>query len=224
MRSGMVLAGPQATATLPLSSAGMDHPEGPRPPDAAVTAPPGPIGAEPDDDLDLDDLPLSGSVLDVDTSAPVDAAPPPLEVLRAELETTADTPPLTLQVPTRPGYSVRFRTTIDPDEITAWRKRARDKKSPDGVDPFKLAALVAVNCAEVVIRQGVELEGQDGQPYNFRHPELLGFLQEGRAAHAAAKFFGGAALLNATDAVLEAGGWGDAAEVDDSLDPSATGA
>lgn len=131
-----------------------------------------------------------------------------LEALARELKAEAAPADLVLEVPRRPGYALRFRTDLSGDELAAARKRARDPKSPDGIDNVRLAALVVVNTNTGMLRGG-ELVEAAGEPLTLRSRELLDLLGADRAAAAARKFYGRDGDLDAAArAVMAASGWG----------------
>lgn len=147
------------------------------------------------------------------TPAPATA----LDELRAELASEVATPPLVLVVPGRPDYSVRYSTELAHEQLTAWRKTARDKSSPDGIDELRWAAIVLANLAEVVIRKGVEVE-LDGRPANFQHEGFRAILGADLRATAAVRSFYGrdADVISHALAVIRAAGYGDDADADPS--------
>lgn len=149
----------------------------------------------------------------------------PLDLLRAEL--AGERPPLevTLDVPAREGYAVRYSTDIAYEEVKAWRKRSADKSNPSGFDELKFAGIVlAVKCL-AVLRRGEEVD-LDGEVLTFRHPEFLGLFGATRAADGVAAFYVRDGHVTATaNRLLDEAGFGDVMpEADDDEDPSrATG-
>lgn len=90
-----------------------------------------------------------------------------LEELKAELaEPPADTT-ITLAVPARPKYSVRFNWSLaaDFDVVEAWWKKGR-RGSKQGVDIAKVMAIVAAATCETIVRDGVDVEA-GGDPVTF---------------------------------------------------------
>lgn len=120
--------------------------------------------------------------------APV-AASSPLDALRAELGEEVTTADVVLEVPGRPGYAVRYGTTIDYEELSAWRKRAKDKSSPSGVDELRLAAIILANRCTGIIRQGTEVL-VDGEPLTFARRELQELVDAGSAREAVIRLYG----------------------------------
>src|SRR6476660_673634 len=50
--------------------------------------------------------------------------------------------PITLPILKRPGVSVRFSTELDEETINSIRKRARDPKSPEGVNNLRFCSMI----------------------------------------------------------------------------------
>ena len=138
-----------------------------------------------------------------------------LDELRSELAAEVATPPLTLAVPGRTDYAVRYSTELAHEQLTAWRKTARDKQAPEGIDELRWASIVLANQAEVVLRKGVEVE-LDGRPANFQHEGFRGMLgADLRATAAVRKFYGrDSDVIAAALAVIRAAGYGDDADAD----------
>ena len=138
------------------------------------------------------------------------AAATDLSRLRADLAAESKTD-VTLPVPGRPIYAVRFRTDVSGDELDRWRKTAKSKRHVDGIDAVKFAALILANTCLEVLRDGTPLLDSDGDPLTFRSVELWkGTLEASTAAGGVLKFYGrdGHAVA-ASNAVLGESGWGE---------------
>jgi hypothetical protein len=139
-----------------------------------------------------------------------------LDELRTELASEVATPPETLVVPGRAGYTVRYSTELAHEQLQAWRKTSRDKSSPDGLDELRWASIVLANQCECVVRHGVDVE-LDGRPATFQHEGFRALLGEGaeRATAAVRRFYGrDADVIAAALAVIRAAGYGDEADAD----------
>lgn len=167
------------------------------------------------------DRPAVFGVVDDDTLDPTPAqqAGPPtdLELIAAELTAELDTPPLRLDVPTRPGWAVVFDVNISAPALASWQKRSADPGWPDGIDQLKLAAIVIANQARDVVRAGVSTG------YSFRNRAFLELLKAPDARNAVLKMYGrDAAVMQTAERVLIAAGHMGGSDLGDgSEDPTA---
>lgn len=136
-------------------------------------------GGGEDDEL-LDDVP-------VDDDLP--PATTPLDDLRAELAEEVGAEPLTLPVPARPRYSVRYSTDVDGELLSRWTKASKDRHAPNGVDELSLACRILANQAIGVLRDGDELL-DEGKPLRFRSRAFLDILGVGSPTEAVRKLYG----------------------------------
>jgi hypothetical protein len=144
----------------------------------------------------------------------------PLDALKASLQTEYRNPPTTLPVKARPGVEVRFDTNIDAELLQAWRKRSRDKRKVDQVDPMRFAATVIANKAEVFLQDGQEVV-VDGSPINFRSNSILEWTGATSVHEAVRMVYGMDSHVLATcGAVLSAAGYDDDMEDVSEEDPT----
>lgn len=128
---------------------------------------------------------------DETTTGPGKALTDVRDLAAAELADPVVSEPITLEVPGRPGFEVRYRTDVDAGWLAkVSQKRCRNREWPDGTDTLKLASIALAQMSQAVIRQGSEVIGQDGTPWTFRHPEMRAALGAESAAPAVARFYG----------------------------------
>lgn len=147
-------------------------------------------------DPDLDNLDLGAEDSDLDQ-------------LDAELGaiTAATT---TLEVPLRPGYSIRCRTDFTGADLEKLRKAARDKRFADGLDGVKFAALLIASNTDAILRQGDPLVLDGVSPVTFTTPELKTRYGTANAADTVRAFFGREGHVDAAARRLTSeAGWGD---------------
>lgn len=143
--------------------------------------------------------------------APVRSASP-LDAIRAELAAEVEQNDITLEVPGRPGYAVRYATKLSYEQLMGWRKRAVDKAMPLGVDELRLAALVCANQCRAILRHGEEIT-TDGAPLTFASPQFHELLEVGRSTDAVRQFYGrDFDVAAASNRILDAAGMGETAE------------
>ena len=133
-------------------------------------------------------------------------APTSLEDLRAELAAEVATPPTTLAVPTRPGYSVRYSTELPGEILRAWAARTRLK---DGsVDTLRQALTVLTNQCEAILKNGEPI-GEGGGDITFANKTFQQLIGATDAPSALRRFYGQDGLIIAhAEAVVEDAGYG----------------
>lgn len=113
------------------------------------------------------------------------------EVL-AELEVKIAKPDVTFEVPTRPGWSVRYATKLDADLLREWTKTASG-------DQFTLSLLTLAGQCRGIVRQGEEMG------FTFASPEFRDLYKALDATVAVRAFFGDdVAVSSAYIALIEA--------------------
>lgn len=167
----------------------------------------------------------AGRHVDDDLDA-IDAEHPatPLEHLRGELADETDDE-VTLEVPRRAGWSVRYGTDFSYEQLTAWQKGARDRTSASGLNDLRYACIVLANTCRGILRRGEDLT-DGGEPLVFRNKVLWGLVTPvaDRTVDAVQRFYGrDAHVIAAAKRVLIEAGYADIVETaddDDNLDPS----
>lgn len=132
-----------------------------------------------------------------------------LDQLDAELG-ALDAATTVLEVPLRPGYTVRCRTDFTGADLEKLRKAARDKRYADNIDGVKFAALLIASTAEAILRQGDPLVLDGASPVTFTTPELRARYGTANAADTVRAFFGREGHVDAAARRLTSeAGWGD---------------
>lgn len=164
------------------------------------------IGAEPTATRD-DDLFAPVTVEEANADA-VSA----LDGLRAALAAPADTPPITIRVPARPGVTIRCHTRMTQEQRKAWQARAKTKKrrGEDEVDEMLFAQLVLANTCEAISFNGIDAHDAEDTPLTFRHKQLWDMVNAPDAPSAIRALFAvDAHVLLASGEVLLASGFDD---------------
>lgn len=131
-----------------------------------------------------------------------------LAALKEELQREVRLDPITLNVPSRPGMSIRFDTNVESGTIQMWRKQAQNKSMQDNFDGLKFSSLVVANKAEAVLFNGVVAMTETGDELNFKNPDLLTMLGANRALEAVRKLYGlDGSIFVAADEILKAAGY-----------------
>lgn len=102
----------------------------------------------------------------------------PFAQLEALLAEEVQKPPVTLDIPGRPGMAMRFNTNVESDLLQAWQKRnTRKIRGKEETDPMRLAATILASTAEALIFKGQEMTDEDGDLLNFRGVALARMLK-----------------------------------------------
>lgn len=164
------------------------------------------FGALPPDPGDPDDD--DAKLASLEPSAPAGS---PLEALRREARRTAEREPITLPVPERPGWSVRYRCNVDLADLARWQKASKDRQMPDGIDVQRLARLVLSHQCIAILFEGKVVEGQNG-PLVFASPEFWEYCDVSSAIAAVGHWYGNdGAIVAVLDEVMRASGFDDEA-------------
>lgn len=169
------------------------------------------------------DTPTFGRSVPRDEDLEVTGAPSLLDELRAEVKQDVVGEPITMPIPGRPGWAIRYRCDIENPTLTAWRKKNADK-SPEGVDSLKLSCVILANQAECFVRykpdepvaEGIDALDEDGHAVNFTSQWLLIELGVGKAIEAVKKWYGldGTIIAHAQEVLLGSGFGADAERLD----------
>lgn len=138
----------------------------------------------------------------------------PLEGLRAALASPVQTEPITLNVPGRPGVTIRCHTRMTQEERKAWQNRSKKKvrgigKEPE-VDEMRFSCLVIANTCEAVSFHGVDAHDAEDTPLTFRHKQLWEMVGANDPEDAIRRLFGvDAHVLLASGEILLSSGFDD---------------
>lgn len=127
---------------------------------------------------------------------------------------------LTLSVPGRESWSVRFSAVIDHRTLNAWRKRSRDPSAVGGVDELRFALTIVAAQARAVLRNGTTVVA-GGEPVTFASPALHEVYGVGRTLDCVRAFYGrDADVLAASEAILREAGYAGELDREDAEDPT----
>lgn len=141
-----------------------------------------------------------------------------LDRLRAELSKKVERPQIFIDVPERPGISLRISPNISQHQMRSWRKNSGEN-TKNGFDPTKFACYVVGHTCTGIFIEGEEAESEDGYALTFASPEILEMTNSTRPIPECVQAFFGidphveAAALT----IMDAAGYGD--EVDQ-VDPT----
>ncbi|MCU1588781.1 MAG: hypothetical protein JWP11_37 [Frankiales bacterium] len=162
--------------------------------------------------------PVSSAFTPPTPPLPADLLPPPpgvhalsdLEQLRLELTAELDLDDVTLPVPLRPSFQVRYRLVVDAHEMQPWRRDAYDPTCLEGIDQTKLAllGLAALNTG-LFLDGRLVLDDEAGAPLTIGSPSILAMLKVSTAPEAVLALYGLSAHVTASwSSVLAESGFG----------------
>ncbi|HEX5782391.1 MAG TPA: hypothetical protein VFX80_10735, partial [Solirubrobacteraceae bacterium] len=136
----------------------------------------------------------------------------PLEELRQEIKREVHGDPIVLEVPGRAGWSVRYRADVELPQLAAWRKKAADRAMPEGLDELKLCLTILANQCDALLKDGREVEDDDGQLVTFASAAFLELTGAGRAVEAVRRWYViDGHVVAAAQEVMNASGYGEEA-------------
>ena len=139
-----------------------------------------------------------------------------LDRLREKLSKKVERPPIYIEVPERPGLSVRVTPNISQHQMRSWRKNSGEGTKP-GFDPTKFACYVIGHTTTGIMVGDEEVFSESGNSLSFASPEILEMTETTRPLPDCIQAFFGldphveAAAL----AIMEAAGYGDDVEMVD---------
>lgn len=139
-----------------------------------------------------------------------------LDRLREKLSKKVERPPIYIEVPERPGLSVRVTPHITQHQMRSWRKNSGEGTKP-GFDPTKFACYVIGHTTTGIMVGDEEVFSDNGNSLSFASPEILEMTETTRPLPDCIQAFFGldphveAAAL----AIMEAAGYGDDVEMVD---------
>lgn len=120
---------------------------------------------------------------------------------------------VTLPVPNRPDYQLKFRTRIDYDDLRLWIRRAKDSKDKTDPHMLRLSFAVLSNTNVGVIFRGNEVPSRDGGNLLISTPEFQSLIKAsiGNSVPAAIrKLYGSDGhIIMTMNKIMEEAGYGD---------------
>ena len=139
--------------------------------------------------------------------------PTVLEQLRQEISKKVERAEIQIDVPERPGVTVRFSPNITQNQLRAWRKNSGED-SKDGFDPLKFACYVVGSTCKAILIQNQVVQDQNGVDVTFASPEILEMTNDLRPIpDGIRRFYGIDPHLESTAlAILDHAGYGEDVE------------
>lgn len=130
-----------------------------------------------------------------DDTAAAELDPPSrngLDELRGIVDATLAPDEATYDVPTRPGWSVRYSAGIDGEKIKHWVRRSTPKSGPGKgeLDQTKWGCLVLGTQAIAILKDGAN-PTESGEPVSFRDPAFLEITGATSVSDCVQVFYGG---------------------------------
>lgn len=139
-----------------------------------------------------------------------------LEQLKKTISKKVERTAIYIEVPERPGVTIKVSPNITQNQLRAWRKNAgEDSKS--GLDATKFACAVVGHTTEAICMNGEEVTNDDGVTLTFASPEILEMTNTTRPLpDCVREFFGIDPHVEAAAlAIMEAAGYSDTVETVD---------
>ena len=147
------------------------------------------------------------------SSASRSGEPTVLERLRTELSKKVERQEIFIDVPERPGISLRISPNVSQHQMRSWRKNSGEA-TKNGFDPTKFACYVVGHACRGIFIDGEEALNPDGFPLTFASQEILDMTNSTRPIPECVQAFFGidphveAAALT----IMDAAGYGDEVE------------
>jgi hypothetical protein len=146
-----------------------------------------------------------------------------LEKLKEAVKGKVSRPTVTIELPERPGVSLRISPNITQNQIKAWRRNSGED-SKQGLDTLKFAATVVGHTTTGIMFNGEVAKDDNGFDVTFASPQILEMLSAVRPIpDAVIAIFGlEPHVESAAVAIMEAAGYGDSVETVDPTVRSST--
>lgn len=145
-----------------------------------------------------------------------DMEPTVLDKLRERITKKVERPVKLLDVPERPGVTLKISPNISQHKMRSWRKNAGED-SKNGMDATKFACYVVGNTTVGIMIDGVEVTDENGFELNFASQAILDMTKASRPVpDAVIAFFGLEPHVEAAAlSILDAAGYGDTVDTSD---------
>lgn len=146
-----------------------------------------------------------------------------LDRLRSVVKKKVERSVVHIQVPERPGVSIRVSPNITQSQMKNWRKNAGED-SRNGLDPTKFACLVIGHTTVGICMDDEEIFDESGNNLNFAHPSILEMTETTRPVPDAVRALFGVDphVESAALAILDAAGYSDTVAAVDPTKESST--
>lgn len=141
-----------------------------------------------------------------------------LNKLKSAVQKKIERPLVEINIPERPGVSIKVSPNINQNQLRAWRKNAGEETKA-GMDTVKFACAVIAHTTVGIIVEGETAVNDEGFELNFASPEILQMTNTSRPYPDCVKAFFGIEphIEAAAVAIMEAAGYGDTV---DAVDPT----
>ena len=146
-----------------------------------------------------------------------------LSALKAVISKSVKRPDVFIEVPERPGVTIRVSPNITQHQLKSWRKNAGDETKA-GMDTVKFACAVIGHCTTGISMNSEIVTDGSGVVLTFASPEILTMTNTQRPLPDCVKAFFGIEphIEAAAVAIMEAAGYGDTVETEDPTKTSST--
>lgn len=146
-----------------------------------------------------------------------------LDRLRSVVKKKVERPVVHIQVPERPGVSIKVSPNITQSQMKNWRKNAGED-SRNGLDPTKFACLVIGHTTVGICMDDEEIFDENSNSLNFAHPSILEMTETTRPVPDAVRAMFGVDphVESAALAILDAAGYSDTVAAVDPTKESST--
>lgn len=139
--------------------------------------------------------------------------PTVLDRLRKELAKKVERPEIFIDVPERPGVSLRISPNITQHQMRSWRKNSGES-TKNGFDPTKFACYVLGHTCTGTFFDGEEALDSEGFPLTFASADILEMTNASRPIPECVQSFFGIDphVESAALTIMDAAGYGDEVE------------
>lgn len=158
------------------------------------------------------------TIMPADDTPGASNEPTILAQLKKVIEGSVKRPDIFVEVPERPGVTVRVSPNVTQHQLKSWRKNAGEE-SKSGMDTLKFACSVIGHTTTGIAFNGEMVIDGNGYEVNFASPEILEMTKTTRALPDCVRAFFGLEphVEAAAVAIMEASGYGDSVET---MDPT----
>lgn len=138
--------------------------------------------------------------------------------LKSAVQKKIERPMVEINIPERPGVSLRISPNITQNQLRAWRKNAGED-TKNGMDTVRFACAVVAHTTVAILIEGETAQSDAGFDLTFASPEILEMTGTSRPYPDCVKAFFGIEphIEAAAVAIMEAAGYGDTV---DAVDPT----
>lgn len=138
--------------------------------------------------------------------------------LKSAVQKKIERPLVEIDIPERPGVSLRISPNITQNQLRAWRKNAGED-TKNGMDTVRFACAVVAHTTIAILIEGEVAQDENGFDVTFASPEIMEMTGTSRPYPDCVKAFFGIEphIEAAAVAIMEAAGYGDTV---DAVDPT----